>query len=70
MNDEMQRILNQKSEELERAIEKFRIENEKVDKLKKEYETVLKKTKIDLRDQDLKKKKEAEDFEKAKEEEL
>jgi hypothetical protein len=38
MTDEMHKILNQKMEQLNKALENYNIENEKVDKLKKEYE--------------------------------
>ena len=55
---------------MERAIEKHNIESEKISKLKREYEGLIKKQKVEAREIDLRRKKELDDIGRMRDEEM
>jgi molecular chaperone GrpE (heat shock protein) len=61
---------SQKLEQLDKAIEKYNLENEKVNTMKREYEQLMRKVRQETKDLETLRKKMGEDVEKAKAEEL
>ena len=66
----MQKAVNLKLEQLDAAIEKYTKDQENTQKLKRDYEAMVRKQKVEQRDLDSKKKKDVEEFEKYKEAEM
>jgi molecular chaperone GrpE (heat shock protein) len=66
----MQALVSQKLEQLDKAIEKYNLENEKVNTMKREYEQLMRKVRQETKDLETLRKKMGEDVEKAKAEEL
>jgi hypothetical protein len=66
----MQALVSQKLEQLDKAIEKYNLENEKVNNMKREYEQLMRKVRQETKDLETLRKKMGEDVEKAKAEEL
>lgn len=66
----MQALVSQKLEQLDKAIEKYNLENEKVNTMKREYEHLMRKVRQETKDLETLRKKMGEDVEKAKAEEL
>ena len=66
----MQALVSQKLEQLDKAIEKYNLENEKVNSMKREYEQLIRKVRLETKELDSLRKKMGEDVEKAKAEEL
>ncbi len=58
--------MKQKMEQLDKAIETYNQQNEMAQKLKREYESLLAKSRVDYRDFESKKKKELEELERLK----
>lgn len=65
----MARVVNQKVEQLDKAICNYNLENEKLGKVRKEQEQILKKLRVEQREMDSKRKKDADELEKLKQEE-
>ena len=66
----MQALVSQKLEQLDKAIEKYNLENEKINSMKREYEQLIRKVRLETKELDTLRKKMGEDVEKAKAEEL
>lgn len=66
----MQALVNQKLEQLDKAIEKYNQENERVSAMKRDYEALMRKVRVETRELENLKKKMNEDVEKVKQEEL
>ena len=62
----MQALVSQKLEQLDKAIEKYNLENEKVNTMKREYEQLMRKVRQETKDLETLRKKMGEDVEKAK----
>lgn len=69
-DEQMQALVNSKLEQLDKAIEKYNQENERVCSQKREYEDLMRKVRIETRELETLKKRMSEDVEKVKQEEL
>lgn len=62
--------MNQRAEELDKLVEKYSADCDRLEKQRREYENLIKKVKIEQREWEAKKRRDLEEFEKQKEEEL
>jgi hypothetical protein len=70
MSDHVERVLKAKMEQLDKAIETYNQQTEAAQRLKRDYESLLSKSRVDFRDFEAKKKRELEELERVKNEEL
>jgi ribosomal protein L34E len=66
----MDKVMKSKMEQLERAIETYNAQSEQAQRVKREYEALLGKQRVDFRDFEAKKKRELEDMDRLRNEEL
>jgi len=70
VSEQYEKVMKQKMEQLDKAIEAYNQQSEIAQKMKREYENLLGKQRVDFRDFETRKKKEIEDIDRLKVEEL